>query len=131
MGVAIRETKLTKERIRLSLDIYHKGKSKFENLQLYLFGKPKTQIEKDHNKRTRVLAESVKAKRVLELQEDRYNVHTGFKSQGSFIEYFKRLTRERKNTSYGNYSIWYAVCRHLALFTNGRDVTFEGVVTTL
>ena len=71
MSVKIRETSLVNDRIRLSLDIYHQGKSKFENLRLYLFGKPKTQIEKDHNKRTRVLAESIKAKRVLDIQEDK------------------------------------------------------------
>lgn len=63
MGVSVRETKLKNDRIRLSLDIYHKGKSKFENLQLYLFGNPKTSVERDHNKRTKQLSESIRLKR--------------------------------------------------------------------
>lgn len=124
MGIAIRETKLVNNRIRLSLDIYHQGKSKFENLRLYVFEKPKTLLEKDHNKRTRQLAESIKAKKVLELQEGQYNIHTGFKSQSSFTEYFKKLTRERKGII-GSYGTWYATCRHLAEFTNRKDITFE------
>lgn len=124
MGIAIRETKLVNNRIRLSLDIYHQGKSKFENLKLYLFEKPKTPWEKDHNKRTKQLAESIKAKKVLELQEGQYNIHTGFKSQGSFIEYFKKLTRERRGVR-NSYYTWYSTCRHLAEFTNGKDITFE------
>lgn len=124
MGVAIRETKLKSDKIRLSLDIYHQGKSKFENLKLYLYDKPKSQVERDHNKRTKVLAESIRAKRVLDIQEDKYNIHTGFKRQGSFIEYFKRLTRERRKevTNYGN---WYSTCKHLVNFANGRNITFE------
>lgn len=124
MGVAIRETKLTKDRIRLSLDIYHKGKSKFENLKLLIYEKPKTPAEREHNKRTRQLAENIKAKKILDMQEDKYNIHTGFKKQGSFIEYFKRLTRERRSSG-GNYGNWYSTCKHLVNFANGKNVTFE------
>jgi len=126
MGIAIRETKLVNNRIRLSLDIYHQGESKFENLRLYIHEKPKTALEKDHNKRTRLLAESIKAKKVLELQEGQYNIHTGFKSQGCFIEYFKKLTRERRGCP-GNYGTWYATCKHLYGFSKGRTITFEMV----
>ena len=124
MGIAIRETKLVKNRIRLSLDIYHEGKSKFENLRLYIIEKPKTALEKDHNKRTLQLAEGIRAKKVLELQEGQYNIHTGFKSQSCFTEYFKKLTRERRGIQ-GSYGTWYATCRHLVEFTNGKDISFE------
>lgn len=126
MGIAIRETKLVNDRIRLSLDIYHSGKSKFENLRLIIHAKPKTSIEKEHNKNTWKLAESIKAKRILELQDNNFDVQSGFKYKGNFLEYFKKLTDERKN-SLGTYSNWYSAYRHLVEFSNGRHVTFDDV----
>ena len=99
MGVAIRQYELAKERVRLSLDIYHGGKSRFENLSLFLYKKPKTQLDREHNKKTVALAESIKAKRILEIQEQRYNVKIGFNSQTSFLSYFKKLTDSRIQNS--------------------------------
>ncbi len=96
MGIKIRESKLANGQIRLSLETNQAGKSDYENLRIFLYDKPKNPLEKEHNRKTKELAESIKAKRILEIQENRYNIHSGFKSQGSFIEYFKKLTRERK-----------------------------------
>jgi hypothetical protein len=124
MGIAIRETALVNNKIRLSLEIYHQGETKYENLRIFVYSKPKTLLEKDHNKRTRELAESIKAKKVLEMQEGQYNIHTGFRSKGSFIEYYKKLTRERRESS-GVHSIWYSACKHLLHFANGRNITFD------
>ncbi|SDL70251.1 Site-specific recombinase XerD [Daejeonella rubra] len=124
MGVKVRETTLKNDRVRLSLDIYKDGKSRFENLQLYLFGKPKTIVEKDHNKRTRQIAENIRLKREEEMQDDKFNIYTGFKSQGSFIDYFKKMTREKRGSG-GNYGNWYSTCKHLVNFVNGKELTFE------
>jgi hypothetical protein len=46
---------------------------------IFSFKKPKTLLDREHNKKTSALAESIKAKRILEIQENRYNVKTGFK----------------------------------------------------
>ena len=59
MGIAIRKNKLKNNRINLSLDIYQDGVSKYENLKLYLYEKPKNPIEKEHNKKTEALAEQI------------------------------------------------------------------------
>ncbi len=124
MGVAIREYKLKNSKVRLSLDIYHEGKSKFENLDLFLYEKPNTTLERDHNKRTKALAESIRSKRVIEIQEHRYGVTSGFKAQASFLQYFKKLTDERKRSE-GNYGNWASAYKHLVNFAKGHDVKFS------
>jgi integrase len=129
MGVAIRQSKLVNDRVRLHLDIYYKGKSKFENLELFLYTKPKTQQQKEQNKKTNIIAESIKAKRILELQEDRYDIHTGFKSQASFFEYFKKLTQERRYSE-GNYGNWTSAQKHLLNFAKGKDLSFSEINET-
>lgn len=126
MGINIRMQPLTKGRQRLSLDIYANGKSRYENLKLFIYDRPSTSAEREHNKRTNSLAENIKAKRILELQEGNYNVVTGFKSQASFIKYFKQLTDERKR-SQGNFGNWDSTYKHLLGFTKGRDVTFAEI----
>jgi hypothetical protein len=123
MSIHLRETKLSKNRIRLSLDIYTQGRSHYENLNLFLYDKPETKLEREHNKRTKELAENIKSKRIIELQERRFNVNTGFKSQASFLQYFKKLTEERKRSA-GNYDNWYSTYKHLWNFVDGKDITF-------
>ena len=56
----------------LYLDYYHKGKRKLEYLKLYLNPNAKTKEEKDLNKKTLQLAESVRAKRQIEIQNGVY-----------------------------------------------------------
>jgi len=102
------------------------GKSRFENLDRFLYKKPKTLLDREHNKKTSAIAESIKAKRILEIQEHCYNVKTGFKSRGSFLAYFKKLA-DSKLQSVGNYDVWACVYLHLKKFANGRDMTFEDI----
>lgn len=125
MGVAIRKSALKNNRSRLSLDIYYKGKSKYENLELFVYDKPTSIPEREHNKRTWMLAESIQAKRVLEMQENKYNFNAGAKKKGSFIQYFKRLTDERRRSTDGNYGNWYSTYKHLLNFSKGKNLTFE------
>ena len=67
--VTIREKKLQDGRLSLYLDIYTKGKRTYEFLKLYLVP-AKTKQERDQNKQTRQLAEAIKAKRIVEIQND-------------------------------------------------------------
>ena len=126
MGINLRTQQLTKGRIRLSLDIYANGKTRYENLKLFLYQKPVTTLEREHNKHTKSLAENILAKRILEMQEGNYNVITGFKSQASFIQYFKQLTDDRKRSG-GNFGNWDSTHKHLLGFTKGRDITFAEI----
>ncbi|WKN29744.1 Arm DNA-binding domain-containing protein [Porifericola rhodea] len=51
----------------LYLDYYHKGNRKLEYLKLYLDPKAKTKQEKELNKQTLQLAETIRAQRQIEI----------------------------------------------------------------
>ena len=50
------------------------GKVKYEWLNLHVFENPKTNFEKDHNKETYFLAESIRAKRILDIQTTSHGI---------------------------------------------------------
>ena len=67
--VRIREKVLGDGTISLYLDMYHKGNRKKEGLKLYII--PGTSpAAKLQNKNTRMLAEQIKAQRILDIQKD-------------------------------------------------------------
>ena len=69
------------------------------------------------------MAESIRSKRHLEVQNSIYGFRDKEKLKGSFFEFFDALT-EKKKASLGNYGNWNAV-RILIKEYNPKDVTFE------
>lgn len=125
MKVTLRK-RLKNGKISLYLDIYNKGKRKFEYLRLYLIEKPKTSKDRDANKKTLQLAENIRAKRQLEVQNNFYGFDDKSKQDLDFINYFKLLT-EKRFDSEGNYGNWNSTLKHLEKFSpNGAkfsDIT--------
>ena len=72
-SVILREKKLKNGRKSLYLDIWSNGKRSYEFLKLYL-EKPVNTLLRDENRRTRQLAETIRAKRQIELQNEAYDV---------------------------------------------------------
>ena len=79
MKIHLRERKQTKDgKISLYLEFYKgttitkqgkiTGLRNYEYLDLYLIDKPRNPFDKQHNKDTRKLAESIKAKREIEIK---------------------------------------------------------------
>lgn len=127
MSVTLRERELTKGRSRLYLDYYENGKSDSETLKLFVYDKPKNEIERNHNRQTYDLANNIKAKRIIEVQEGIY----GFKTRNnnfkqSFMAYFLKLSKERRNSE-GNYGNWLSTYKVLLKFSNGKDISFGEV----
>lgn len=71
------------------------SKIKYEWLNLHLFESPKTNIEKDHNKATMQLAESIRAKRLLDQQTSTHGFISGVKGKIDFLDYFKKLADKK------------------------------------
>ncbi len=69
----------------LYLDYYHKGKRKTEYLKLYLDPKAKTKEQKELNKKTQQLAETIRAQRQIEIQNGTFGFRDNEKLKGSFI----------------------------------------------
>ena len=122
MTVKLRQRKKG-DKISLYIDYYHQGKRKYEYLQLYLTPEPEkgklTKEEKDENQKNLALAESIRSKRHLELQNGLYGFQDHGKMKGSFLRYFEYLT-EKRTASAGNYGNWDSTLKHLKKF-----VTFE------
>lgn len=62
--VKIRQRELTKGNYSLYLDIYWKGEREYDFLNLYVID-AKTSLERAQNKQTLLLAEQIKAQRLL------------------------------------------------------------------
>ena len=139
MKVHLRQRKQTKDgNISLFLEIYKgttttsDGKVKnvrdYEYLNLYLIDSPKTPTDKQANKETLELAESIKAKRVIEIKNGHYGFTNDFKKGTNFIDYFI-AQMEKRRESEGNYGNWESALKHLIKFA-GTKVSFRDVNQT-
>lgn len=109
----------------LYLDYYHKGKRKTEYLKLYLNPSPKTTGERESNKKTLQLAETIRAQRQIEVQNGIYGFHDNEKMKGNFIAYIELLSEKRSGSS-GNYGNWRSMLKHLKAFADPK-VTFAEI----
>lgn len=136
MKVILRKRQHTnKGKISLYLEIYkgtiktENGKTKlirdYEYLDLFLIDKPKNPIDKQQNKEILKLAESIKAKRELEIKNGIYGFTNDFKKQTNFIDYFKDQMEKRKQSK-GNYDNWDSTLKHLTKFA-GTNLTFKEI----
>src|SRR5690554_2695459 len=80
----------------LYLDYYHKGKRKTEYLKLYLDPTAKTKEQKEVNKKTLQLAETIRAQRQIEIQNGVYGFRDNEKLKGSFTNYIELLTEKKR-----------------------------------
>jgi integrase len=126
MKVTLRNKPISKGRRTLYLDFYppivhpETGKpTRREFLQLYLIAKPTGEMEREHNKETRILAESICAQRQLKIQAGNYGFLKSSRQNLNFASYFKDLCEKRKS-SIGNYDSWLSSSRHFSQFTNGQ-----------
>lgn len=136
MKVHLRQRRQTKQgRISLYLELYKgttqtpegrvKGSRDYKYLDLFLIDKPRTPIDKQHNKNTLKLAESIKAKTELEIKNGIHGFASDFKNKTNFIDYFKKQTEKRLKNN-GTYGHWDSVLKQLIKFA-GTQVTFREV----
>lgn len=99
MGVKIRTNKKASGVESLYLDIYQDGKRYKEYLGLHL--KPaRTPEERTTNKEIKRLAEEMRAKRELQLIQDRLHVIPTTKRKQDFIEYYQQFVDAYTNKDY-------------------------------
>ncbi len=128
MTVALRHREKG-DKISLYLDFYQDGQRQYEYLQLYLIPDPEkgrlTKEEKEHNRKTLGLAEAIRSKRHLEIQNGIYGFQDQSKAKGSFIRYVEYLSEKRRDSK-GNYDNWDSALKHLKKFVK-LDVTFSQI----
>lgn len=107
--------------------LYVNGQSRnYEFLKLYVYEKPRTNIEKEHNKETFKLAEAIKAQKILDAQSTSHGFVSNVKSKTGFLAYFKMLV-DKKFDSTGNHGNWLSTYKHLVDFLNGVDLPLEKI----
>ena len=92
MKVTLRQ-RLKGDKVTLYLDYYHQGKRNSEHLQLILIPDPEkgklTKEQREENRKNLSLAEAIRSKRHLELQNGIY----GFQDQGKLNHYRLEVDR--------------------------------------
>lgn len=128
--VTLREKKISKGRKSLYLDFYppiahpETGEpTRREFLGMYIIEKPKSPIEKEQNKNTISIGESIREKRQNILSKP--EIYTQFEKEQirlkevgelCFVEYFEKLANKRKASNHDN---WVSALNFLKTFTNG------------
>lgn len=133
MKVFLRDKKISNNRRTLYLDFYPPiphpttGKqTRREFLKLYVYERPKTDADREHNKETKILADNIRAQRQIMLQAENFNFLLGNHKRSDFLQYFQDQIEKRK-TSKGNYDNWLSSFNYFKQFSRGRclmqDVT--------
>ncbi|HVU54941.1 MAG TPA: phage integrase SAM-like domain-containing protein [Puia sp.] len=102
-------------------------KTRYEWLKLYVYENPKTNLEKEHNKETMQLAESIRAKRLLDFQATRNGFTSSEKGKIPFLDYFRQMADKKADISNGNGGNWKSTYEHLKDYCDGVDYTLESI----
>jgi len=108
MKVSLRKRK-RKKRVSLFLDYMLNGER--QNEYLGIFYNPG---DKDEKKQKLKLADSIRARRELELNNSEYGFIPTFKRKQNFVEYFRKITAEKNDKA------WRHTLLHLTNYTGGQ-----------
>lgn len=128
--VTLREKPISKGRKSLYLDFYppiphpETGEpTRREFLGLYIFEKPKTPIDKQHNTQTLAIADSIRQKKEnfynkpeIYSQYEKEQLRVKELGERDFVDYFTKLANKRKASNHDN---WISALNYLKDFTNG------------
>lgn len=115
--VKLRKKKIKTGDYSLYLDIVNNGERNYEFLKMYL-GKNKIL-----NKETLSIAESIRARRQIELSAEEYSVTTNFKKNIDFIEYVKKITFAKPRSAKPHYNTF----KHIKDFIKGDKLKFKNI----
>ena len=126
--IRIRQKELANGNISLYLDIYIGGKRKYEFLKLYLIPE-NTREDKEKNRQTMQLANSIKSKRIVEYQNGEFGFKSAYKPDALFFDYYKAMCEKRHGNpeSRGNWGNWYSCLHHLKKYEKNERITFEDI----
>lgn len=115
MKVSIYERPTSDNKKHLSLDYYINRKRIRRALGMFYYNKPKTQQEKIHNTETKIMLETIKLEKTIELQRGEHGIIDARKKYNDYIDYFSSLTNSRKEIG-ANFSAWKTTLKHLKNF---------------
>jgi integrase len=112
--VSLRKKTISKGRQTLFLDIYppvpnpKTGKMQRKYyLKIFIYSRPRTELEKEHNKETLSLGEHVRAQRQLDIQNRRFDFLSESKLKSNFIDFFEDEAGKRPGSANWEMSVKY------------------------
>jgi len=96
---------------------------RFEILGLFVYTKPATRLERQHNSETNTLVETIRAQRQLDIQNRKFGFKSDRDRSGNFVEYFREFTRSKQKSTSDNIAMSF---RYFVEFI-GYDLTFYEV----
>lgn len=125
--IKLRQRERRNGRIALYLDIYHKGRRRQESLNLYLLPEH-SRADKEENRKTLALAEAIKAQRLVEFRNRRYQLNDPAIASPYLLDYFGALIERKTNDSTVNtLKSWVNVYKQLEQFLGDNKPTLEDV----
>lgn len=103
--IKLRKKNLGNGNVSLYLDTYIEGKRSYEFLKLYLIPE-RNRDDKERNKQTMMLANAVKARRLVELQNGRFGFNADKGGKMPFFPYYKHFA-SGKSGSYYTTALWH------------------------
>lgn len=126
--IRIRQKALKNGNTSLYLDIYRNGNRQYEFLKLYLIPE-KSKADKEANKQTMQLANSIKAQRMVQLQNGEFGFVGHRQSKVNFWDFFQQLAESKNGGKYsGNKVVWLFALKHLRRYDQ-RTVIYISDIT--
>lgn len=127
--IRLRTKKLANENESLYLDCYYDGKRIREFLKLYIVPEH-TKEDKEKNIQTLKLANAIKAKRIVELQNEEHGFKTSsVKSKANFINYIDSFVENlpKDTKGYNGYICTMQGLKYHLLKYKGENITFKDI----
>lgn len=123
--IRLRRRKTPSGLFSLYLDIYLNGERSYEYLKLYLVPE-KTREDKRKNAETLKLAEAIRAKRVVALQNNEYGFKNDYAEETLFFDYYEAMV-EKRHGSRGNWGNWSSCLIHLKHYEKNHKIPFSKI----
>ena len=125
--IKLRQRKLNDGNISLYLDVYRDGKRSYEFLKLYLVPE-RTKEDKEQNRQTMQLAQSIKAQRIVEMQNGEFGFKSKFAEDTLFYDFYRAMCEARHGEeSNGNWGNWFSCLKHLQRYEPNERITFAQI----
>lgn len=123
--VNLRKRKMPSGNTSLYLDVFTKEGRKYEYLRLYLIPEH-SRADKEKNRQTLQLAEAVRAKRIVEIQNDEFGFKSSYAEETLFFDYYEAMCEKRLGSK-GNWGNWRSCLKHLEKYEPNRKITFAKI----
>lgn len=93
-SVRLRRRAISGGRQSLYLDIYVNGRRNYEFLKLYIEPE-RTRADRKKNEETMQLAEAIRGKRLVDVQNRRYGFESAYRLDTNFLDYYRSMCEKR------------------------------------